>query len=73
MEYLDQQRPVNYSPYRLADLQEFIKKLGPDHFVSSMESEGLALGSLLHFRVLLMIGNYAEAVNVLYGLPDFRV
>ena len=81
-EYLSYPMPASYQPYRLSDLQDFISNLGPKHFsASAMVSsnnnnrpdEEDTLGSLLYFRVLMMIGNYSEACRVIARLQEFRI
>ena len=78
-EYLSYPLPASYQPYRLSDLQDFISKLGPKHFSASASSSGNrpdeedTLGSMLYFRVLMMIGNYSEACRVIAKLQDFRI
>ena len=79
-EYLSYPLPASYQPYRLSDLQKFISELGPKHFSASAAGgsgnrpdEEDTLGSMLYFRVLMMIGNYSEACRVIAKLQDFKI
>ncbi len=74
-EYLKKPDFDTYQSYKLKDLEDFIKKLGPKNFRTQdvPDEEEDPLGTILYFRILILIGNYSEAVTVLASLSDFRI